>query len=182
MGIKGFQKVARILYWFFLITYLVKLVPLVFLTLTGIIFMFLDEGGAYLYEPATYTLFTADVNSLQQDNLAMKIIDFCSIFLSNFALITSCYLGSEIFYSLSLGETPFSPWFVRKIRNISFLLVLEGLYAGVLYSVLQSLAMPNGYLITLGVGPSLFIGLIMYAVAGIIQYGIELQKLSDDVI
>lgn len=92
------------------------------------------------------------------------------------------YKGSRFFLRLTSGETPFSKENVQLIKRIGMLLIRVSLFTPIIYSAVASFLMPTGYYVSLGVEMDLVIGLLIYCMAEVINYGLELQNFSEDVV
>lgn len=92
------------------------------------------------------------------------------------------YKGSNLFSNLSRGETPFSDKNYKLLKNLGVVLIAVNLLIPVLYSALITFLMPAGYYIVMGLNSEVVIGLVIYAMAEIIRYGVTLQEFSDDTV
>ncbi|MCC5890794.1 MAG: DUF2975 domain-containing protein [Alkalibacterium sp.] len=90
--------------------------------------------------------------------------------------------GGQLFKYLSEGQSPFSFKFAKSIKWLALILMISDIFLPLFRSMLVTLIMEEGYYFLFGVGSSLMIGLILYAVSEIFNYGIELQRLSDETV
>lgn len=90
--------------------------------------------------------------------------------------------GSQLFKYLSEGHSPFVFEFAQSIKRLGIILILSDILLPLFRSLLVTIIMEGSYYLIVGVGSSLVIGLILYAVSEIFNYGIELQKLSDETV
>jgi uncharacterized membrane protein len=72
--------------------------------------------------------------------------------------------------------------FAQSIKRLGIILILSDILLPLFRSLLVTIIMEGSYYLIVGVGSSLVIGLILYAVSEIFNYGIELQKLSDETV
>lgn len=90
--------------------------------------------------------------------------------------------GSQLFNYLAKGHTPFSYEFAQSIKRLALVLIISDIILPLIRSLVVTTLMENGYYFLIGVNASLMIGLILYAVSEIFNYGIELQRLSDETV
>lgn len=90
--------------------------------------------------------------------------------------------GSQLFNYLAKGQSPFSFEFSRSIKRLALLMIISDIILPLFRSLMVTTLMENGYYFLVGVNASLMIGLILYAVSEIFNYGIELQRLSDETV
>lgn len=90
--------------------------------------------------------------------------------------------GSQLFHYLAEGQTPFSFEFSRSIKRLALLMIFSDIILPLFRSLMVTILMENGYYFLIGVNASLMIGLILYAVSEVFNYGIELQRLSDETV
>lgn len=186
MNIKRFQSVSRLLSKILLA---VGSIPIVSLMIFGIGYFFLRDYSIDInFSSGQYTMFTAskswtaDVLSLQSQE---RLVEWWLATGVAIIYLYSCFRGSLLFRQLSLGETPFTPQFVKSLKTISFLLIGCDIGVHVLYALAMTLILMfngGGYHLEIGIGNPLIAGLVIYCIAGVINYGIELQRLSDDVV
>lgn len=98
------------------------------------------------------------------------------------ALCYTFWQGASLFDRLNDGELPFSQDFANSVRKISLLLIALDVLLPLVYSLVLSIIIENGYYFTFGLTSLFLIGLILYIVSEILSYGIELQKLADDTV
>ncbi|PRY74137.1 hypothetical protein [Alkalibacterium olivapovliticus] len=102
-----------------------------------------------------------------------------------FNFLLSFYIfwkGSELFQYLSGGHSPFAFKFAQSIKRLAIVMIVSDLLLPLFHSLLVTIIMDGRYYLIIGVGPSLMIGLILYAVSEVFTYGIELQRLSDETV
>lgn len=92
------------------------------------------------------------------------------------------FKGSRFFSNLSRGGTPFSVENYKLLKHLGLLLIAVNLIIPFIYSALITFLMPDGYYIALGLRSEVIIGLIIYAMAEVIRYGVTLQEFSDDAV
>lgn len=184
MKVKRFQKVARWLEWillFFSGLELLLIVPaiLAYLKIGGITFDFEPK-----FMLITFSEFRSSVPSGPGDHVGV-IIDAISLVLILLIYCFIFYQGALLFRGLADGLSPFTPKFLAKLKLISFTMIGSSLFAGYLQPLLTRIILGMlhlDYNVVYGLQSSFVYGLILYVVAGIIHYGIELQKLADDVV
>lgn len=86
------------------------------------------------------------------------------------------------FNRLSKGDKPFTLKFSKSIKQIGLLLMVTDVILPILYSFVVSVQLDGSLYVSLGVGNTFLIGLILLVVTAIFDYGIELQFLSDETV
>lgn len=102
-----------------------------------------------------------------------------------FRVIVSFYVywkGSQLFKYLADGNPPFSNKFTHTLKRISLILIITDIAFPLIYSLLVTIIMEGRHYLIIGVGSSLMIGLILYAVSEIFKYALTLQQLADDTV
>lgn len=87
--------------------------------------------------------------------------------------------GSQLFKKLSNGLTPFSDEFSKSLKVLGLVLIVTDIVAPFLYSTTLTLFIEDGYYIQIVFTSRLLTGFILYAGSQILDYGKELQQLSD---
>lgn len=134
----------------------------------------------YTFEVTYFPIFNALNGPLNasETQLASLIIFPFTASIYSFIFIR----GGQLFKYLAKGTSPFELTFAKKVKQISLLLILSDIFLPLVYSLLVTVIMEGSYYILVGLSSSFIIGLILYAVSEILNYGIELQKLSDNTI
>lgn len=180
MNIKRFRFVCRLL------STLLNFIAILSAAII-VIGLFVSIFGKQGLEQAGFTIddtnfsfihFHSGQFSLKTERLAALFV--APPFFSVFAY--TLWKGGQLFNGLELGMRPFSASFVESVKHISKLLIILDLFLPVAYSLAMSLLIKNGYYISLGFTETFITGLILYVVAEIFNYGIELQDLSDETI
>lgn len=99
--------------------------------------------------------------------------------------IVSVYIflkGGEIFKWLGDGKLPFDSKLVKMVKKISLTLMISDIVFPMLHSVILSFISVDGYSFRFGFGSAFIMGVILYVVSDIFNYGRELQTLSDDTV
>ncbi|MHC5372190.1 hypothetical protein ACYSNU_00155 [Enterococcus sp. LJL120] len=184
MGVKKFQRIALWLEWlllFFSGLELLLIVPavLAYLKIGGITFGFEPKFMLMTFSEARSSTGVAG------DSEVGVILDAISLVLLLLVYSVIFYQGALIFRGLADGDSPFTQKFLTRLKRVSYVLIASSLFAGYIQPFLTRVILGmlhNDYNVVYGIQSSLIFGLMLYVGAGIIQYGIELQKLSDDVI
>lgn len=90
--------------------------------------------------------------------------------------------GSAAFKWLADGKRPFDFNFVKIIKRISLTLMISDIILPLVHSFVLGVISVDGYNLNFGFGSGFIMGVILYVVSEIFNYGIELQNLSDDVV
>lgn len=186
MNIKRFQKLSSLLS----IAIRIICCAAVALSLISIIGTLINPGefeidsknGDLLVYSTSVSQHSSDIDSAlypNMSNLAGSIVNtICSIF---FAYLT--WRITLIFADFSFDETPFSLKQTKRLEFVAKGYLVIGVAKPLLFSILYTfLIRGKGYDISLGVHYLFFVGLLLYVIADIFNYGIELQKLSDETI
>lgn len=93
------------------------------------------------------------------------------------------FIGSNVLLDIWLGKTPFSEKQTRRMFLISTGIIVISIVRDPLYTIILSILSPaeNTFSFSLGNGMMVF-GLVMLCMTGMVKYGVELQKLSDDTV
>lgn len=126
-----------------------------------------------------FTLFSAGFLPVAQSDENLTALILAPLFISVLSYLT--WKGGILFERLSNEETPFSYHFAHSVKHISLMLIIMDSLIPLLYSLILTIIMKNGYYFTFSLSSMFLIGLILYAVAEILSYGIGLQKLSDEI-
>lgn len=89
------------------------------------------------------------------------------------------FKASYLFDYLAEGKTPFSYDFAQSVKVLGLLLVFFDLATSLLYIFLINFVVKEGVFLYFSVSSFFFIGLILYLASGVLNYGINLQVLSD---
>lgn len=90
--------------------------------------------------------------------------------------------GSQFFNKLSKGETPFSIDNYKILKEIGVIVAITSFIFPLIYSLIATLLTPNGYYLIIGIDVETIIGLMIYCMAEVIRYGVNLQELSDETV
>lgn len=179
MNIKRFQLVCRFLS---IVLLIIAFIEVAVIAVTGIAALLGSHSMAFSIPHVFSTSVVWGVFPTEmQKQIVIWVVTACSSIVTVYISIK----GSQLFSQLSLGVTPFSAHFARSLKKISFLLIACDIGTYLAYSLMMTVLMMfngGGYELSIGFGNSTLIGLAIYCIAGVINYGIELQKLSDDVV
>lgn len=176
MNVKRFQTFSRFIAIFLLFSIIMQFIVLLFLVTTH--GWSLDTESTSLKADGFYFSVHNLIISDFYKELAAKI----ALITASLGVIIALWQGRAIFLALTKGTTPFQPFFVKKLKVISKLIVAVDILPFVVYSVGLTLLARSGYHFQIQVGYWTIIGLIVYCAAEILNYGISLQELSDDTI
>ncbi|MHC5372191.1 hypothetical protein ACYSNU_00160 [Enterococcus sp. LJL120] len=184
MGVKKFQRIARWLGRIFCFFCGMQIIFVLLLVLN----IFHVGDVSFDFNPQFFMILRSEGAGMRLGGSGAELqhwIDGTTglcLFLANSFVF---YQGGTIFQGLAKGESPFSKQYLHKLKLISFTLIGSGLFAGFVHpfvtKFLQNL-FDQDYDILYGLDSGLIYGLILYVVAGVIHYGIELQKLAEDTV
>lgn len=175
MNVKRFRFVCRLLSGLFKVLAALGVGMLIL----GIFFTLFNETASFSYDIGGFSLFVAQTNHIEEETFSTAALIIAPILISLFIYVL--LKGSSLFDQLTEGHSPFNSEFTHTIKKISLILIIPDLIMPLLYSLIVTL-LTDGYYLNVAVGSSFIIGLILFAVAEIFNYGIELQELSDDTI
>lgn len=177
MTTKKFKKFAKFLEIFLLL----GSVMYTFMTGLLLVMYFYQDYSFSIDAPTSgFTLFHATLNSPQKKDLLLTGLLVTTPVLITYAIVF--FKGSRFFKSLVQNQTPFSKDNKKLISRISIVLMILGLAPSLVYSIILSFFMTNGYYIKFDIGVSFVVGAILYCVSEVINYGLELQQFSDDTV
>lgn len=176
MTIRRFKIICR-----FLSIILQVLTALSVLMIFGSIFIYLfTTNGSISFEPTGFRLYSSQSRFIDD-----HIFERAAFFVSPISLIMYMYVfstGSQLFEKLYKGYSPFTDYFVRRIKQLSYVLIGVGFLSSSIYSLAVTLIAENASYLSLTLGSDFVLGLILYVVAETFNYGIELQTLSDETV
>lgn len=111
-----------------------------------------------------------------------QIAAFTMIPITQAVTIFVLLAGSAAFKWLADGKRPFDFNFVKIIKRISLTLMISDIILPLVHSFVLGVISVDGYNLNFGFGSGFIMGVILYVVSEIFNYGIELQNLSDDVV
>ncbi|URZ87583.1 hypothetical protein [Floricoccus penangensis] len=177
MKIKRFQNLSWFLSLIFKLMIFVAIgmivlliYDLIFGPIDGMIFSTINSGFISFSK--------SNGNIDNQERIAAEIVTII-IALLNIYIYNQ---ASKLFNGLSGGETPFNQYFSGKIRTFGYLYIAQALLSKPLYSIILSVLIPNGYKVVIGFGEGLLIGLILLIASAVLDYGTELQYISDETV
>lgn len=171
MQINKFQTISKFLSIFLKLAATLVLILLVF-------------GSLNLYIRQNFTLFNVERSSgLIAVFTNVSVSDATSNWASSItvpiSLASFSYLlfkTSYLFDYLAEGNNPFSYDFSQSLKTIGFLLVLYDLIIPLIYSIFINVAITDGYYFNFAVSSFFWIGLLLYFVSEVLNYGINLNK------
>lgn len=180
MNVNRFKQISKVGSVLLLIAGLVLLYFLGYISYQVFIeksdFWFNFNPGAF---STHYSRDISDVNNLQNIlRTSASIFTPIRVLVNVYAL----WKGSRLFKRLSDGFTPFNMDFSKVIKHIGLLLCITDIILPILYSLVVSVKLDGAIYISIGVGSTFLIGLILIIVSIIFDYGIELQHLSDETV
>lgn len=177
MNMKRFQLVCKVAAVLLKILAIMALCMVVF----GLFFILFTKSNMYFtidVSSRSFIFFVKNQPTEAEENLAALI-------LSPPLLIVSAYTfwrGSSLFEKLMDGDTPFSFDFAQSVKGLSLIIIMMDILTPLLYSLILTIIMKAGYYFTFGLSSYFFIGLLLYIVAEILHYGVNLQQLSDETV
>lgn len=175
MNIKRFRNVCRLLSGLFKVFAGFGVALLVL----GFFFAIFSETSSFNFDIDGFSLFVAQSNHIEEE-----IWSTAALIITPLVICPHVYIllkGSALFDQLTKGYSPFNSEFTQTVKTISLILIISDIALPLLYSLFVTF-LTDGYYLNIALGSSFVIGLILYAVAEIFNYGIELQELSDDTI
>lgn len=177
MNIKRFQSVCR-----FAQVVLTILAAISLFVLLGTVFVYFF-GSSSSSISMDFNIFT--IASFQMNTPTKAQEEFAALLTGIPALSLYFYTlfkGSKLFDQLSEGDTPFSNAFSKQLKTISLILIASDIIAPLIYSFVLSIVMETGYFLQIHLSSDFVVGIILYCTAEVLNYGIKLQKLSDDTV
>ncbi|GAA0358393.1 hypothetical protein GCM10008932_08870 [Alkalibacterium iburiense] len=174
MNVKHFRFICKLLSGLFkgLATVGIGIVVL------GFYLVLFTDTGSFNFEIDGFSLFVS------QSYIEEEIFSTAALIVSPYIIGLFAYVlfkGSSLLDQLEAGHSPFNSTFAYNLKKISLVLIISDISTPLLYSLFVTL-LADGHYFNIALGSSFVIGLILYAVAEIFNYGIELQELSDDTI
>lgn len=177
MKIKRFQKLSKFL------SNLSKLVAVLILSILiiGSFNLFIRENFATfsLGSMGSLSILFSDA-TVTQDDYEWAISIVLPVVLAFLGYIF--FKISYLFDYLAEGQTPFSHSFSQSVKVLGILLIFSDLATSLLYVFLVNFVANGGIFFYFSLSSFFFIGLILCLTSSILDYGINLQKLADDVI
>ena len=177
MTTKKFKKFAKFLEVFLLLG------SAMYTFMTGLLlvmYFFQDHSFSINVPVSGFGLFKATLNSpVKEDLLLAGLLVNVPVGITYTIVF---FKGSRFFKSLVQNQTPFSKDNQKLISRISIILMILGLAPSLVYSIILSFLMTNGYYMRFDIGVSFVVGAILYCVSEVINYGLELQQFSDDAV
>ncbi|MEY8292207.1 hypothetical protein AAK882_06110 [Carnobacteriaceae bacterium 52-44] len=178
MNIQKFRRVSHVIS-ILLKAYVILLVSLIlWFTFRQIVNP--DSMFKFIYEFSGLSLFQAVRNgpAAANEDLAATIVTPI-LGIINLYII---WRGSRLFDYLKTGKTPFALEFSNAIKRLSLLMIIIDILSPLFYSLVLTLLIEQGYYFQIGIASNFVVGIILYVVSGILNYGIELQELSDNTV
>lgn len=176
MEIKRFQKLSKFL------SNLSKLVAVLILSILiiGSLNLFIRENFATfsLDRVGSLSILFPDATVTQDDyDWAISIVLPVVLAFLGYIFFKTSYL----FDYLAEGQTPFSHSFSQSVKVLGLFLIFSDLATSLLYIFLVNFVAKGGIFFYFSLSSFFFIGLILYLTSSILNYGMNLQKLANDV-
>lgn len=175
MNIKQFRNVCRLLSGLFKVLAGLGIALLIL----GFFFTVSTETSSFNFDIDGFSFFVAQKNHIEEETWSTAALIIAPLVICLHVYIF--FKGSALFDQLTKGYSPFNSEFTQSVKLISLILIISDISLPLLYSLIVTF-LTDGYYLNIALGNSFVIGLILYAVAEIFNYGIELQELSDDTI
>ena len=176
MNVKKFEKISKFL------SILLKLVCIfIILGLIGFILLIIfkrDNLTMNIPKPSFPINYQKGDVSESAKFIAGAIVVIPSMLIYFYAF----FRGSQFFNKLSKGETPFSISNYRILKKIGLIIAITNFIFPLIYSLVTTLLSPDGYYLIVGIDVETIIGLMIYCMAEVIRYGVNLQELSDETV
>jgi len=173
MNVRKFEKISKFL------SILLKLVSgFIVLGLIGLILLLIFKRNNLTMSIPTPSFPINSVSGDVPDSakfIAGVIVAIPSMLIYFYAF----FRGSQFFNNLSKGETPFSISNYKILKEIGLIVAITSFIFPLIYSLVATLLTPNGYYLIVGIDVETIIGLMIYCMAEVIRYGVNLQELSD---
>lgn len=189
MSIKKFKKLSRVLESVFKCMSLLLGIGAIGLLVGGIVSLFGSDTVKVTKSVVEMTgvdafgvhLFTAMSGDLSEKSKFMALV------ISGLVLRTAqsyiCWQAGIFFSILRTSKQPFSMTVYKLLKKIGLLLIISDIVSPLIYYLVVTLLMTDGYQIALITVTSQFlIGLVIYYMAEVIRYGVTLQKFTNDVV
>lgn len=184
MQAKNFQSISKVLYWAFRI-YAGLLMFFAVLSLAGFLASFFvdlsvtENMSSSIETAATFSILFSDASITELEYAKAGLLS-TPLFLGLMSYIL--IQASTLFERLAQGDSPFTYDFAGKVKKISYLLVLTDIIEPIFYTLMVNLIAETGNYLFLGVSYWSLVGLILYVFSGILNYGVNLQELSDETV
>ena len=176
MNVKKFEKMSKFL------SILLKLVSIfIILSLVGfILFLIFKRDNLTINAPVPSFPISGVSGDVPESAkfIASAVVAIPSMLIYFYAFLK----GSQFFNKLSKGETPFSISNYKILKEIGLIVAIANFIFPLIYSLIATLLTPNGYYLIVGIDVETIIGLIIYCMAEVIRYGVNLQELSDETV
>lgn len=176
MNVKRFQTFSRFIAIFLILIGVIQVLALFFILTSSEWASHVDQSNQVI-NGFRFSIASRTISEFREV-LVLKIILTITVAAEVFTL----WIAQRLFLELANGATPFQTSFVKKLKNISQLIISIDVGIPLLYSALITILAESGYQFQIGVTYWTIIGLIIYCTAEILSYGISLQELSDDTI
>lgn len=181
MNIGRFRKICKICSYALLFFSAV----IIFLVVYGIYLYFFGKADmSFAYNSPSIPLYSMGgsegaigITATERNSAALAMLPITQT-ITIFVLLK----GAAAFKWLGDGKRPFEPKFVNIIKCISLVLMVSDIIFPIVHSIILTIISADGYNYNFGFGTAFIIGVILYIVSEIFNYGIELQSLSDDVV
>lgn len=184
MQTKKFQSISKLLSWIFKL-YTGLLIFLVILALGGFVATFFVEPSLYenfsfaADEGTGFTLFFIN-DRIDEFRYAQALLLVAPVFVGIMSYVS--LQASRLFDRLYEGISPFTYIFAGKVRKISFLLILADVLDPIVSTIAVNLFAEMGSYFYIGVTHWTLLGLVLYIVSAVLDYGVSLQELSDETV
>lgn len=123
-------------------------------------------------------------------NTALQKVSSQSVYLANLftwlllagMIFWSLWTASKIFVDFSNGETPFDRLQVDRLSKIAKGILWASVLKSVIFSLVLNILAGRFVTFRFELGSMFILGLILYCVAGMFRYGVQLQEISDDIV
>ncbi|MEG0255073.1 MAG: DUF2975 domain-containing protein [Vagococcus sp.] len=178
MNTSKFKKLAKVLE---VVLFLVSVFNLLSMFLLTFMYFF-KENRNFLISPPNngWSIFSAMKNMPNPSKQLLAGIIVAVPVLTIYSIIF--FQSSRFFKRLSQNQTPFSEGNKKLLKRIGIALICLGVTPSLIYSLIVSVLTIDGYYINFNIGVSFLVGLVVYCMAEVINYGLELQNFSEDVV
>lgn len=161
----------------------VLLVIIILFLVAGLFYK--ENSFEFTYDPPSFGFFAQRAvytDGVRQMEEAQKMGAFIIAPLVALTEIYILFRGSSLFQYLADGYAPFAEKFAKAIKHLSIVLMVTDVLTPALYSLFVTIFQKGGYFVSVGITSYFFFGLILYLVAEIFSYGIELHQLADETV
>lgn len=178
MNMKRFRLICK--FMSYMLTFLVAVCLVITVMLLSLVFADPGNNISAFIDLSNRTFLQFGTGHYSDADLELTATILIPIITMTYAYIFR--KASSLFDYLADGDTPFSSYFSRSVKTVSIVMIVNDIMIPLLHSLVLSIVMGQGYSFSFGLSDFFFFGLIFYVAAEVLNYGIELQQLSDETV